>query len=341
MTRRPGAVPGLSSGRVTVTVVADDNGTDDARWGGPGRDQPTQPWAQPSPTVPLDPWAPPPAAQPEPTQPYPAQPAWGTPPSAPPSSAPQPYTVPEAYGQPPQYGTAPQYGYGMPPDGSPPPNRSAATAWVLGIVMALVAAVGIGGGGWYLLTQRSASSALPAASTSSEVQEQPLDPSQAPDPSPADPGMSAGPTGRAVPGPTATGSVRAWLAASNAYCRKTLDPAVKRLLPLAEVDPVLFLTRFAAVNRQADAYLRKAPPSSLAADVKAMTGHWDDLAAHLDKAAVAFRAGDTDTAQQEWDLGQVANQKGNAIANRIGLPDCAEAGGIGVSKSPSPSGLTI
>ena len=158
----------------------------------------------------------------------------------------------------------------------------------------------------------------------------------APPTSAAPPATSGAPR---ASGPSAVqgGPVGEWLAAQNAYCRNTVDPAIKAAAADPNSDAATFFTQMAAINRELDRRLRQAPPSTLKADVNRIADDWDTMATLDDQAAAAAQAGNRAEALRLANQGQVANQAGNDLAIKIGLPDCAAAGGIGDSNSPSPS----
>ena len=68
---------------------------------------------------------------------------------------------------------------------------------------------------------------------------------------------------------------------------------------------------------------------------------WDQMASLMDQAATALRANDRTGAARLLDQSDAANQRGNDLANQIGLQDCADAGGIGGTTGPSGGGPTI
>jgi hypothetical protein len=136
--------------------------------------------------------------------------------------------------------------------------------------------------------------------------------------------------------PTGAPATRSWLAATNAYCRSTTDPALKKAR--SKGDSAAYFARTAAINRELDAVLRKNPPRGLRSQVERIAAHWDRMADLLDQAAAAVRRDDPSGAMQLVDESNAANQLGNDLATRIGLLDCAQAGAIGMAESPSGPG---
>ena len=58
----------------------------------------------------------------------------------------------------------------------------------------------------------------------------------------------------------------------------------------------------------------------------------------MDQAATAVRSNDPAGATRLLNQADAANQRGNDLASRIGLQDCADAGGIGGTAGPSGGG---
>jgi hypothetical protein len=150
-------------------------------------------------------------------------------------------------------------------------------------------------------------------------------------------GAPPAPSGSAPADPTS----RSWLAATNAYCRNTTDPALKKAAPLAATDPATYFNRIAAINRELDNLLRKDPPSGLRVQTGQVASDWDRMATLFDQAATAVRQNNRSGAAQLIAQGEVANRLGNDQATQIGLRDCADAGGIGVTGGPTAPGATV
>jgi hypothetical protein len=303
------------------------------------------------PPAPLPPWGPPDDDQAAPTQPLgtlspaPEPPAYGQPAYGPPPAVPGQASLGEPsfghppYGQP-RYGQAPygQAPYGQPP--SVPPSSGRKLPWIIGAVAAAVVLLlaGVSVAAWHRLSAgtNTTASGTPAAGT-------PTTPGST-SPDTGTPRGSPGATsGGTTPGPTGhtDAATTSWLAATNAYCRNTTDPDLKRAAPLATADPVTYFTRVAAINRQLDTLLRKNPPAGLRPQVEQIASAWDQMASLMDQAATAVRNNDRAGAARLLDQADTANQHGNDLASRIGLQDCADAGGIGVTAGPSGGGPTI
>ena len=153
-------------------------------------------------------------------------------------------------------------------------------------------------------------------------------------PTPVSPTPGTSGTSGASPSPVGPrGGIGEWLVAVNSYCRSTVDPAIKA----AALDPdvAAYFTRIASINRQLDARLRRSAPSSLQGDVEHLAGDWDRMAALYDQAAAAAAGGNRALALTLARQAEDANQAGNDLAVKIGLPDCASAGGIGETPSPT------
>ncbi len=283
------------------------------------------------------------------------QPQYGSPQYGSPQYGSPQYGSPQ-YGSP-QYGS-PQYGYGQPhygqPQQAPQPRRRNPLPWIVAVVT--VGAILVLGGtslalwyGWQgRTTTTSAQTPVQApASTTAPGTASPASPdsaSAAPDSAsaaPSSPGTSADGTS---PSPGGAGAAdratSSWLAATNAYCRTTTDPAIKKASPLSTTDLAAYFARIAAINREVDTVLRKDPPSGLRAQVEQVASNWDRMATFFDQAAAALRKNDLSGAKAAAAQGDAANQLGNDLASRIGLQDCAQAGAIGgpasASSSPDP-----
>jgi hypothetical protein len=307
------------------------------QWGPPDDDRPapTQPLGSPSPA------AEPPAYGPPPVMPAPVppgEPPYGQPPYGQPPYAQPPYGQPP-YGQPP-YGQPPsgQPPYGQPP--SVPPSSGRKLFWIIGAVAAVMVLllVGVSVAAWQRLSAgtNTTASGTPTAGT-------PTAPGSTSPDTGTPPGSPGATSGGATPGPTSPpdAASTSWLTATNAYCRSTTDPDLKRVAPLATTDAATYFTRVAAINRQLDTFLRKNPPTGLRPQVEQVASAWDQMASLMDQAATALRGNDRTGAARLLDQSDTANQRGNDLANQIGLQDCADAGGIGVTTGPSGGGPTI
>lgn len=299
------------------------------------------------------PYGPPPAGLPAYGSPPTGTPAFGAPPAGTPEYGAPPAGTP-GYGPPP-YGTPASGppGYGPPAYGPPtigtvvPASPSGGRTKLLWIIGAAVAAACLlvvtgalalrHGGSDRAATQGAPSSgATPAPSNPSETRSPDDTATGDASPGASSPGPSSTST---APGPGTSGKVDAatasWLSATNAYCRGTTDPALKKASAVAETDPATYLTRVAAINRELDTLLRKNPPAGLRTQVTQVASDWDRMATLFDQAATAVRRGDRAVAGQLVGQANLANRHGNDLAITIGLRDCAEAGGIGVTATPS------
>jgi hypothetical protein len=183
-------------------------------------------------------------------------------------------------------------------------------------------------------TSAQAPSQAPASTTAPDTASSasPESPSAVPSsPGTYSDGTSPDPAGAGA----ADGATSSWLAATNAYCRTTTDPAIKKASPLATTDLAAYFARVAAINREVDMVLRKDPPSGLRTQVEQVASNWDRMATFFDQAAAALRKNDRAGAKAAAAQGDAANQLGNDLASRIGLQDCAQAGGIGGPASAS------
>lgn len=228
---------------------------------------------------------------------------------------------------------------------APSPGGRARLPWILGGVAVVACLVLVAAS---LAVMRRGPDRTAAAGAPSPVATQP--PSASPEPSSPETGSPGGgspdPSSTSTaPGPSSSGKVDAatasWLSATNAYCRGTTDPALKKVSPLSDTDPATYLTRVAAINRQLDTLLRKNPPSGLRAQVEQVASDWDRMATLFDQAAEAVRRNDRTGAGQLVAQADVANRRGNDLATRIGLRDCAQAGAIGVTTTPTVPGPTV
>lgn len=133
---------------------------------------------------------------------------------------------------------------------------------------------------------------------------------------------------------TTTGSTSAdWRRVMNGYCRRTLDPAFKAAtggssnLPATAIPTVL--PALASAQGAADRYLEAvAIPGEMAGAVRHMISSWDRMVLSYVTAATAYGSGDLEKAQTTARAGNAANLDANAVANELGLSDCAGAGGL-------------
>jgi len=248
-------------------------------------------------------------------------PSYGTPGSGAPSYGAPSYGTP-GYGAPgygpPTYGTAEVLGHG--PSSPPRGGRIAAIIGALVVVFALV----ITGGVW-LLHDKSASgsSGLPSPSRVA-----PFDPGATPDPGlPTDPALPTAPGG--PPRTRAPQSTEAWAGPVNAYCR-VVDRQLKAVPQGKDKDAkVAYLKGTGAVIRAMNDKLRgMSVPPEHKADYDGMLAAWDQVPTGYDQQAAAVAAGDQTALEAAAARTEIANQRGNLLANRLGLPDCADAGGI-------------
>jgi hypothetical protein len=261
-------------------------------------------------------------------------PAWGTPTAGGPTGpVVGPVGQTSAFG-PPQ----PTAAAGMPPWGAPAsaPLRIWPMIVAAGVAVLILAGLVAGALVWHPWSDSAADRApdagAPFPAPSADGPTDPAPSAAAPtDPTPS----TDAPTRPAPSGGTA--QTRAWLAAANAYCRNTTDPELKKVRPLIATDPAGYFSEAAKINRRLDAFLRKDVPAPLRADVASITASWDELATLYEQAAKAGAGGDLTAADDLVARAMVSNEKGNLVARRIGLPDCADAGGLGGSGSAAPT----
>jgi hypothetical protein len=127
-----------------------------------------------------------------------------------------------------------------------------------------------------------------------------------------------------------TGRSSDWVSAANAHCRQAVDPAMKRagrLTTPADIPQVL--PSLASIQRDLDDYLRSLTvPAADESAVRQMTDYWDALVGQWQLAIAAYDSGDETSAQTAVETGSGYNDKGNQIANQLGLGDCARAGAL-------------
>jgi len=259
----------------------------------------------------------------------PAAPFWTQPSGQPPVwGSPNP-TTPLPY---PSGATAYAPPAASPPAARPPQRRG----WIAGAVAVVLVAVLLTVLLAVLLIRRPGPSgpvAAPVQGSPSASAAAPgsTSPPQTQAPTPGGPGASGRTPSAGVP----SGSAGEWLSAQNAYCRNTVDPAIKAAGADPNSDAAAFFTRMAAINRELDNRLRQATPSSVKTDVDEIAADWDRMATLYERAAAAVRSGNRAEALRDASQAQDANQAGNDLALKVGLADCANAGGIGDSPSPS------
>lgn len=211
------------------------------------------------------------------------------------------------------------------PRSTPPPSRDRTAALVVGgLVLLLVVVLAVGLVVWRAWGDGAATVARPGPGPGSSAPA---------DPSPRDADPTPSPTGAP---PTASREVRAYVDSANEYCRTTTDPRLKEVIPLYRTDPERFFRESAKITRDLDGFLRRGVPPGIADDVEEMTDRWDGLATSSQQAADALASGDPLAAAQHIEEASAANAAGNAVARRIGLPDCADAGGLGGADQGTP-----
>lgn len=283
----------------------------------------------------------PPAGYPPPGYPPPGQPLASyppsyppAPPSYPPAGQPQPPYPAAAGSQPPGYGPP---GYPPPPYGQTPflgpgsssngPSRGVVISLVVGgLVLVLLVVTGLVYLGRAHLAQSSETSSPAATGTAA--------------PEPTDPDGSV-PTA-----PPGTPSTEAWAVRINSYCR-VVDlqlKAVPEPQSKSPVQRVLNLRATATILRTMNQRLRGMQvPAADRADYTAMMTAWDQVPIYYDQAAKAAGKNDEQAFRTALTRSQLENEKGNAIANRLGLTDCAGAGGLpdGTGGSSRSSGADV
>jgi hypothetical protein len=120
-----------------------------------------------------------------------------------------------------------------------------------------------------------------------------------------------------------------WRAAANAYCRR-MD---LRLKAAGEVDvygdiPAV-LPKRAALFREMDQHLRDMrAPDTWTDAIDKMARDWDYTAGWWSAAVDDYAKGNVSEVDGDLDKAESANQAGNVIANKLGVTDCAGAGGL-------------
>ncbi|MDQ1287212.1 MAG: hypothetical protein QG622_777 [Actinomycetota bacterium] len=140
------------------------------------------------------------------------------------------------------------------------------------------------------------------------------------------------------PTPSATASKEPWAVRINGYCR-IVDRQLKAI-PEAETanGQVVWLQLTAGVIRNMNKRLRGMEvPAAKRQDYDAMMTAWERVPISYDQAAEAVRKQDKNAVRTAMDQAERENDKGNAIANELGLTDCAGAGGLGNSTGASSS----
>jgi hypothetical protein len=137
--------------------------------------------------------------------------------------------------------------------------------------------------------------------------------------------------GSAAPGPSglATSSGESWTVPVNAYCR-VMDRQLKAVpKPRTVVERVAVLHQDAAILRNMNSRLRGMPvPQEHRSDYDAMLTAWEQVPPGYENAATAATKGDQAGVDSALTRSEMANNRGNVIANRLGLSDCAGAGGL-------------
>lgn len=123
-----------------------------------------------------------------------------------------------------------------------------------------------------------------------------------------------------------TVTMTSWRAESNDYCRTVTDPQMKQAQSNSSTPD---LRQMAQIQRTSDRYLRGLEmPLAVRNDVQQMTQLWDKFADFLEVQTDAFDQGDTAKYTQALTMGNDLNDAGNIIATRLGLDQCAGAGGL-------------
>jgi len=134
-----------------------------------------------------------------------------------------------------------------------------------------------------------------------------------------------------------------WREPVTAYCRR-MDGELKAAARSAGDDEVARLKQVGSVLRTMNSHLRDMKVvQQQRSDYDAMLDRWDEVPKAYDAAVKAAGQQDTAAAGAALTRADQANDQGNAIANRIGLPVCAGAGGLpdgGGSAPASPPSPT-
>jgi uncharacterized protein (DUF885 family) len=136
-----------------------------------------------------------------------------------------------------------------------------------------------------------------------------------------------------------------WTVPINAYCRQ-VDLQLKAV-PRAQTATQVPITlrQTGSIVRAMNARLHgMTVPTDQKSDYDAMMAAWDRVPGAYDQAATAAANGNQSGMDSALAQSDQANEQGNAIANKLGLADCAGAGGLGGSSGPSSAsspGATI
>lgn len=126
-------------------------------------------------------------------------------------------------------------------------------------------------------------------------------------------------------GTTTTSNISptAYRASVNKIC--AAYNASVRALPKSTTGSIQGLTTLANSAKNALAQIRSvAPPSSMAAGVNKWTALVEQSEASVGKLLDAFKSGDTTALRAAAAEGTKLNQRANAQAQALGLPDCAQ-----------------
>jgi len=133
-----------------------------------------------------------------------------------------------------------------------------------------------------------------------------------------------------------------WREPITAYCRQ-MDRDLKAAASSAGDDQAARLKQVGAVLRTMNSHLREL---RVATDQRTrydrMLDRWDDVPKAYDEAVAAAARQDQATIDSALSRADRSNDEGNAIANQLGLPVCAGAGGLpdgGSAPTPSPSAV--
>jgi hypothetical protein len=199
-------------------------------------------------------------------------------------------------------GTPPPY-YPQPPGRSTGPGAGALAGLVIGgLVLILMVGTGV-----VYLSRHVTVRDVPSASS--------------------EPLTTAGPDGGSEP--TAPASEEPWAMRINMYCQ-SVDLELKAV---AEAEPsrdqTSRLTKMAGVIRAMNTRLRTMEvPTAKRSQYESMMTAWEQVPIYYDLAVKAAVSKDSSAFRSALGKADTQNEKGNSIANGLGLTDCAGAGGL-------------
>jgi hypothetical protein len=130
-----------------------------------------------------------------------------------------------------------------------------------------------------------------------------------------------------------------WVTDTNTYCR-TVDLQLKQVGQAVTPDQVpVVLSSMVTILSAMNHHLQTVPvPAAQRADYRQMLTNWQTTVDDYATAVAAAKSGDTAGEQAALTAAGTANQQGNAAAVRLGLADCAGAGGLGDNRGINSAG---